>query len=289
MAIACSAALNSAASGQSSGGPVIRDSSVGYIDPAIPADMVRLRFDATYNNRQPARAELFYPQAAPNGPGPPRPDTSVDYQEFALYAEALLGECWSGFINAPVRLINPELNENAEGFGDLDLGIKYGLLWSDTCVLTPQLRVYVPTGDSDRGLGTHHVTLEPAILLYQPLSEQLRFEGELRYWAPIGGTDFAGDILRYGAGFSWVSAELCHPVPVLEFVGWSILNGQTSVSDGAGQFTVRDAGGTTIVHVKAGVRNRLGECTELFVGYGHPLTGEDWYEDTLRLELRIQY
>jgi hypothetical protein len=43
------------------------------------------------------------------------------------------------------------------------------------------------------------------------------------------------------------------------------------------------------VHVKAGVRNRLGDCTDLFVGYGHPLTGDAWYENTLRIELRTSY
>jgi len=279
------------ADAQSSGGPVIRDSSVGYIDPAVLADVVRLRYDTTYTNRQPARAELFYPQAGPGAPGPPRPETSVDYQEFSLYCEAMCSEQFSGFINVPIRLINPDINANAEGVGDLDVGFKYALVACDDLLVTSQLRVYVPTGDADRGLGNDHVSLEPALLVYRPLSECVRLEGELRYWAPIGGTDFAGDILRYGAGLSYWTPSDCfwQPVPVVELVGWSVLSGMTSITQTPGQPVVQDAGGTTIVHVKAGLRNHLGDCTDLFVGYGHPITGDEWYENTLRVELRIVY
>jgi hypothetical protein len=283
--------LAQTASAQSSGGPVIRDSSVGYIDPAIPADIIRFRYDTTFNNREPARAELFYPKAGASAPGLPRPEISVDYQEFSLYWERTCSENSSAFVNVPVRLINPDLNDNAAGVGDFDAGFKYVLLWCDDLMVTSQLRVYAPTGDADRGLGNNHVSLEPALLLYRPLTECLRLEGELRYWAPIGGTDFAGDILRYGAGISYVRPSECfwQPVPVVEFVGWSVLSGKTSVADGPGQFNIHDAGGTTIVHVKAGLRNRLGDCTDLFVGYGHPLTGDAWYENTLRIELRTQF
>ncbi|HMC65188.1 MAG TPA: hypothetical protein VKI65_09645, partial [Gemmataceae bacterium] len=48
---------SSKAIAQGTTGPSIRDSNVGYIDPAVPADLVRLRFDAGYNNRRPTRAE----------------------------------------------------------------------------------------------------------------------------------------------------------------------------------------------------------------------------------------
>jgi hypothetical protein len=287
------------AAAQSSGGPVIRDSSVGYIDPAMPADIIRFRYDTTFNNRQPARAELFYPQAGASAPGLPRPEISVDFQEFSLYCERTCGQFSSAFINLPARVINPDLNDNSAGLGDLDAGFKYALVACEDLVVTSQLRVYAPTGDADRGLGNHHASIEPALLVYRPLSEQIRFEGELRYWAPIGGTDFAGDIIRYGAGLSYWPQPKCDEdcaassglqlVPVVEFVGWSVLDGKTSFASGPGQFTVRDAGGTTIVHVKAGVRTQLCDCTDLFVGYGRPLTGDEWYENTLRIELRMQY
>ena len=36
------------------------DSSVGYIDTAIPGNVFRLRFDTAYNNNRPNRAEFFY-------------------------------------------------------------------------------------------------------------------------------------------------------------------------------------------------------------------------------------
>src|SRR5262245_41292435 len=50
--------------------PVIRDSNVGYIDPAIPADLFRFRYDAAYQNIRPTRDEFFWAPGGRFGPGP---------------------------------------------------------------------------------------------------------------------------------------------------------------------------------------------------------------------------
>ena len=55
---------------QGTTGPVIRDSNVGYIDPAIPADLFRFRYDAAYDNNRPTRAEFFWSPGEPFGAGP---------------------------------------------------------------------------------------------------------------------------------------------------------------------------------------------------------------------------
>src|SRR3954451_6027482 len=66
--------------------PTVSNSNVGYIDPAPPRTTFRLRFDAAYDNNRPNRAEFFYPQGgSPGTPGPPLPETSVDYQEASGY------------------------------------------------------------------------------------------------------------------------------------------------------------------------------------------------------------
>ena len=87
-------------------GPVIRDSSVGYIDAAIPGDVIRFRYDAAYNNRQPSRAEFFYPRSGPLGPGPSQRETSVDYQDLSLYGETLVTPSLSAFVEAPFRWLD---------------------------------------------------------------------------------------------------------------------------------------------------------------------------------------
>lgn len=279
------------AQAQPSGIPVIRDSSVGYIDSAIPGDILRLRFDAAYDNFQPSRAEFFYPRSGAEGPGPRLPETSVDYQEASLYAERAWSELCSTFINAPARWINPEVNDNASGFGDLDAGFKYALTYTPQFYTTAQLRVYAPTGHAREGLGTRHVSLEPALLGFSQITERIGLEGELRYWIPVDGTDFAGDMFRYGIGASyWLPLRGKWQIsPVAEFVGWTILGGKSSQAVAPDLFVIEDEQGTTLVHAKLGARARLGRRADVYAGYGRPLTGEAWYQNTFRIELRYNY
>src|SRR5262249_43051048 len=117
--------LAGAAHGQGTSGPRVSDSSVGYIDSAIPGDVFRFRFDAAYRDNRPTRAEFFYPRGGPAGPGLPEPEPSVDFQEISTYLEWAASDRFSVFIDAPVRFINPELNADHAGFGDLDAGFKY--------------------------------------------------------------------------------------------------------------------------------------------------------------------
>jgi hypothetical protein len=86
-----------------------------------------------------------------------------------------------------------------------------------------QFRTYALTGDADRGPGTNHVSLEPGLLLLRQLGGGLALEGEFRAWVPVGGTDFAGNILRAGLGVSYTVpyGESIRQSPMLELVGWT--------------------------------------------------------------------
>jgi len=191
----------------------------------------------------------------------------------------------------PVRLLNPEVNRDHTGFSDLDAGFKYAFLYQDDLVATFQLRTYAPTGDSHRGLGTDHVSLEPALLLYSRLADRLALESELRLWVPVGGTNFAGEIIRYGVGLHYdVCRTTCYTVtPVIEFVGWTVLDGKESVVPPSGAAFVEDAAGQTIVNAKLGVRVKFGDRADFYSGYGQALTGNRWYADTVRVEFRLFY
>jgi hypothetical protein len=280
-----------AARAQGTSGPRVSDSSVGYIDSAIPGDVFRFRFDAANNDRRPTRAEFFYPRGGPVGPGLPEPEPSVDFQELSAYVELATSDRLSAFINLPVRLINPDLNANHAGFADLDAGFKFAFIRSEDQVATFQFRTYAPTGDSHRGLGTNHVTVEPALLLYNKLADRLGVESELRLWTPIGGTDFAGEIVRYGIGLHYdlVKASQYTITPVAEFVGWTILDGKETVVPPSGAAFIHDAGGETILNAKLGVFLKLGDRADVYAGYGRPLTGDRWYENTVRLQFRLFY
>jgi hypothetical protein len=277
----------------SDGGPTVGDSRVGYIDNAIPGNVFRFRYDTAYNNRRPNRAEFFWAKGSGGGgPGVPRPETSVDYQDFTAYLEAVApGRRLSGFVELPSRLVNPEINPNSGGYADMNAGFKYAFVRQDDLVATFQFRTYIPTGDADRGLGNNHVSLEPALLSWARLSDRLCLEGELRYWIPIGGSEFAGDIIRYGAG---VQYDLCQTryllfSPVLEFVGWTVLDGLETVLHPGGEPIIEDAAGDTILNAKLGLRVRVGGSSDVYFGWGRPLTGDRWYENVYRAEWRVFY
>jgi hypothetical protein len=269
-------------------GPTIRDSTVGYIDSAIPGSTFRLRFDNYDNMTRPNRIEFFYPRGAPQGPGFEDPERRVDFSEYSAYLELALGPRFSTFVEVPVRDIRPEVNDRATGLGDIDGGFKLALLRSYDQVLTAQLRVYAPTGDVNSALSTGHASVEPALLYYRHMGERVAFEGELRYWTAVGGTNIAGDLIRYGGGLSYdlFRTENLRFRPVAEFVGWTILGGRESFTTPADQVVVKDAGGETIVNVKLGLRTGIGDHFDLYAGYGRALTGTRWYEDTVRVELR---
>jgi hypothetical protein len=276
---------------QGTSGPSSSDSRVGYIDNAIPGNIFRLRFDDNTDDRRPTRAEFIYPQGAPNGPGLPRPDPSIDFQELTAYMEYAPVARFSVFLELPVRFLEPTVNAREAGLSDLNTGFKWAFVRTADTVTTLQFRVYAPTGDSQRGLGTNHVSVEPALLAYHRVTSRLAAEAEFRTWVPVGGTDFAGDIVRYGAG---VHYDLCQLgsvslAPVAEVVGWTVLNGKTAVVPPDGVPFVEDAGGQTIVNVKLGLRTRFGNRVDLYTGYGRPITGNRWYENTIRVELRVLY
>jgi hypothetical protein len=283
--------LGQAVCAQGTSGPRVSDSSVGYIDSAISGDVFRFRFDASYNDRRPTRADFLYPRGGPLGPGLPDPQPSVDFQELSAYLEMAPYERLSVFVDMPIRFINPDVGPNHAGFSDLDAGFKFAFIQSEDRVATFQLRTFAPTGDSHRGLGTHHATVEPALLFYDRLTDRLGLESELRLWTPIGGTDFAGDIVRYGVGLHYDLFRTSHYTiaPAAEFVGWTVLNGKETVVPPSGRAFIEDAAGQTIVNAKLGVFVKFCDRADLYAGYGRPLTGDRWYENTLRLQFRLFY
>lgn len=271
--------------------PKVRDTNVGYIDPAIPGDVFRFRYDSSYENNRPTRADFFWAPGGRFGPGPSIPEKSVDYQDLITYVEALLTETASVFVDVPVRFLNPELNPNTAGFSDLNFGVKQALIAREDLFASFQFRTYVPSGDFRRGLGNGHVSLEPAFLVYLPLDDRWGLEGEIRDWIPLTNNDFAGNIIRYGVGLHYdlIRSDDFRMTPVAEFVGWSVLDGKVAVRQSPDLVEVQDAAGNTIVNVKVGLRTKIGSRMDLYGGYGRALTGDVWYKNTFRLELRFFY
>ena len=277
------------------------DTNVGYIDSAIPATQFRLRFDSAHDNPLPDRAEFFYRAAmTPHGDLPLAAETGVDYQDVTPYLELAVSPNASAFIEIPFRWVDPELNVNTFGLGDIQVGFKRVVTSHTNRLLTFQFRTYIPTGAADRRLGTDHVSLEPGLLFAQKLSPRTTLESELRLWIPIEGTEFpigdaAGPVLRYGLGFGhdlYRSAGCGHCLKrltgVAEFVGWSIFDGLGTVPAVPSGATRIGAGGDTIVNAKWGLR-WTDARSSMFVGYGHGLTNDVWYQDIVRAEYVVRF
>jgi hypothetical protein len=286
---------------------------VGYVDDAIVESKVRLRFDAAFHNTAPDRAEFFYakcgcysglpvghPAYDPDAPGPLLGAVSdLNFQQFMVEAEYAVMPRVSVFGVLPLRRIQPQGFfggtgpgfTNQGGTGDIRAGIKLGLADTADAGLTAKFQAYFPTGDPRKGLGTDHASFEPSLLLHNRLAENVNLESQVGVWLPIGGAApvptaadgrFAGRVFYYGVGPSFVvyDRNRVQFAPVVELVGWHVVNGNESVG--------LDASGTNIVNLKMGGRLTY-DAGSIYVGYGHALTDKTWYDDIVRVEYRYTF
>ena len=294
--------------------PVRSGSMIGYIDDATVGTKIRIRFDAGMHIQAPDRAEFFYakcgcyrdlvgPAFDPNAPGP-RPDiaTDLNFQQFYVQAEYAVNPRVSVFGELPLRWLQPqEFAGGAAGFssssglGDLKTGAKFALSSTNTQVASVQVQFFLPSGDSEKGLGTNHASLEPAFLIYQRASERVVIEGELSVRFPLGGSapvptaadgKFAGNVLFYGIGpsFEVYRGRGFSVSPVIEFAAWHVLSGLATIPN-----VDPDASGTNIVNLKFGARIGWKDDSSFYVGYGKALTDAKWYSDIVRLEYRYSF
>jgi hypothetical protein len=309
--------------------PRLSGSTTGYVENAFIGSQVRLRFDAGFGIDTPDRAEFFYakcgcfrPDPDPDAPGPvgirpsgadpvvtPLIEHDLDYQELQLYGEFALHPRFSLFADVPVRSLSPAVIPEATGIGDIRAGVKLGLVASDSRALTFQFRSFFPSGDSEKGLGTAHPSLEFSLFYSDRVGERVSFGAEIGTWYAVDGSSaspeepeagggrgkpgdghWSGSVLRWGAGagVDLVARPGFEFAPVVELVGWQVLGGFEAVTpDGTpAKLSVPSAEGTSIVNLKIGGRFTFNGHHSVYVGWGVPLTGEEWYDDIVRVEYR---
>ncbi len=297
-----------------------RMSNVGYVDNAVVGTQLQVRFDYNAGIDRADRAEFIQGKCGcyrqldrdPDAPGAADPDvedpfseaiigTEAQYLDYALDAEFAFHPRASVFAEIVYRTAQVAGVRDWVGWGDAAVGFKAAILMQPERFLTAQLRTYLPTGDASEGLGTDHVSLEPSLLLYNELTSRARLEAEVRYWVPLGGStgkgvegfddsdDYAGPVLRYGAGLGYdlIEDSWLRFTPVVEVVGWQVLGGLATYSENgrASGLESEDATGTMILNVKTGARIGLGGH-DLFAGIGFALTEDVWYDQIIRVEYR---
>ncbi len=279
--------VDAPAAGEPELGPLPADfeSGVSFLDSALPRSLVRLRFDANQYNRRPTRAEYLFP-----GDGFAKPETRIHTQELDTFIEYGLNEWFSTFMETPYKWVNPDQNDNLSGIGDLSFGAKFAGWNNDTLLAALQLKFSANT--SQRTLtGTGHWSFEPAFLGNWRIQDCLTLEGQVGYWIPLGGSDFAGDVLKYGVGLSYGgrTESAIQLMPVAEVIGWTVTGGKQVVAPAPGTFAVESAAGDTVLNGCLGLRFTLGCAADIYAGYSRCFTGVPWYRDTIRVEFRLFY
>ncbi|MCM2369883.1 hypothetical protein [Aporhodopirellula aestuarii] len=257
------------------------------VDTTQPQNYISLGTDFAYDFIWPNRAE--YLLASPlKGPGP---EDSADYQDF-LFKVELGSKSYSLATEIPIRGIDPEINRNHAGLGDVKVTLKTVFLDGRTWQITPMLRTHVNTGNAKLGLGTGHVSLEPGVLFRYRVDDANYIHAALKYWFPIGGDPIHGGevlsdgfawsrVLRERDSYAWISS--------LEAVHWQVMDGQRTTSGG-----VFDIDPENIFTIYAGGRlvcdtgSDLG-LVEYGLQFGTAFGDARWYQNLLRANIRFSF
>ena len=301
--------------------PRRRGSMVGYIEDPVVGSKVRFRFDSGRHDPTPDRAEFFYakcgcyqdlpttnPAFDPEAPGPrPGAASDVNFQQLYVLGEYATSDQFSVFAELPIRWLQPQSFlpntgagfDSTSGISDIRAGAKSAISAKPGQALTAQVKFFFPSGDSAKGLGTNHASIEPAFLIYQELSPKAAIEGQIAALAPFGGSTgldpnsdgkFSGKVLSYGVGPSFTVYESGRTrfAPIVELVGWHVIDGfETSTGDGtagANTVNIKFGGRVTWSPIRDG-----GMGGSVYVGWGKALTDAKWYEDILRFEYRLSF
>jgi len=229
-----------------------------YIEPALPQNLTGMRIETGTDLYYPDRAELFW--ASP-GRGPTLPEVEVDYQDVILDITSG-SDSFSMTTEIPIRYIDPVVNPNTVGLGDISIATKRVMIDGDRWTVSRYFKFILPTGSKSRGLGTGHLSMEPGLLASMKWTERTFLFGEIRYLFALGGNStYAGQRLRYGLGVSTIAYETDSfaILPTLEVSGWSVLDGSKTTPLG----TTVNVGSETAPIVTNGLRFVLGPAGDL--------------------------
>ena len=271
-----------------------------FTDYARPRTVTRFRWDHGWNMRFPDRSEYFWakinggkgPMIA-KGPNGRNGETGLNWDQMYLYQEVAAANA-SFFIEMPYRATYPDISRHYAGFGDLNFGTKSLLIDCEMLQVTFQFKTYTPTGQPGKGLGTGHVSLEPALLLALRLAEGTYFQGQIAEWIPLGGDKtYAGSILKYNWSFNQVLARPTVDSPIIgtmEFTGMTFQDGAYTDPNYFRNNGARNSSGGTYLSIGPGLRHSV--CDKF--DYGGSVVWQvtdsgQWANPLLRLEMRLLY
>lgn len=261
------------------------------IEGSQPFSNFRIRNATSFNRPFPDRAGYFWAKGV-TGTGPKLPERSVDNYQLRLLTESG-GDSFSLGTEIPFSWVDPEVNKNHTGIGDLTLTTKTVMIDGDEWQITQLFRTQFNTGSASMGLGTGRIALEPGFAFRYRWSDITYLYADVKYWVPMGGDPVhTGQVLSYGLGVGhllWESDKLA-VIPTFEVVTYSILNGLKTTSTGIPVPT----DGEHVVNFVPGVRiaqERFSDLGlfEFGISGGWSVTNSQLYESILRIDVRFSY
>jgi hypothetical protein len=258
-----------------------------FQDSPRPVTQTRFRWDVGFDYRFPDTAEFFLGKLGTKGPK--NSVESMRYAELRIYQEIAAGPGASAFFDFAYRTLDTGTNPSAAGLCDIIAGAKSVVLDRELLLVSTQFTTYIPSGNFLTGLGTGHVSLEPAILAALKLAPSTYLQTELAYWIPLGGTSgFMGSTFHYHFA---LNHNLYRHGDFLNIVGTVELNGYTY----RGQFTDFPSGvatplsGRGYINMGPGIRVQFCDKVDIGVGAAFGLTRDHGPRELYRTELRIRF
>lgn len=267
-----------------------------FSDAPRPVTQMKLQYEHVWHYPFPDKAEILWARQTDGGKGPHPPgntppyERSVSYRDFYLVNETAVG----GFglsVALPYRQMSPETFPGASGFGDMIIGTKSLLLDCELLQFAFQFNTFVPTGNFNKGLGTGHVSLEPALLLALKLTPEMYLQSELAYRIPIGGdTSYQGPAVYYSLSLNkllWHCGCDLKLIGTAELSGWEITGGAYTDPPSGAMIGAKSVG--DIISIGPGLRFVV--CDKLDFGAGgvFALTRKSMGDEILKVEMRWRF
>jgi hypothetical protein len=271
-----------------------------FQDAPRPITQLRLRYEHGWDMTFPDKSEFFWARSDGSGKGP-RPfrqiigDNELSYRRLVMVNEvaAAMG---SVAIETPYEQVSPENFHGVSGFGDLAIKAKALLLDCELMQFATEFNTFIPIGNFTRGLGTGHVSLEPAGLLAVKVTEETYLQAELAYRIPIGGDQaFQGPVLHYHLALNQTLWRCGHDLQLLgtaelngwEFCGGGFTAGLIGAPNGVQQVGVGSQG--DVVTAGPGVRFVICDKIDIGASFAFGLTRGSVADDFLQVEFRWRF
>jgi hypothetical protein len=196
------------------------------------------------------------------------------------------------------------------GFSDMSITRQEPAAGPEFIQVAFQFATYLPVGQSRKGLGVGHVSLEPSLIVALCLGNDTYLQAQAAQWIPLGGDpDYQGSLIRHSFSLNRVLARPFGDtslVGTIEGFGYSFQDGAyteytqeiRNVTPPGGNAAVptnvlvpqgRKASDYTYYYVGPGLRFHCADKLDFGVGVGFAITDQHFAEQLYRFEFRYRY